>query len=96
MTRDSMKFYYTILIAIVLFGLCLIERKAKQDSMLKGTTPNESFSIKTERNMPEIGKESFQNSTLVSNSSDSLVNQTFSPQKAMLNVSFSAPLLSTQ
>lgn len=93
MTRDSMKFYYTILIAFVLFGLCLIERKAKQESLLKDTTQNESFDIKNESKISEIEKESFQNSKLASNSSDSSMNQTFAPQKAMLNVSFSTPIL---
>lgn len=93
-----MKFYFTILIAGLLFGLCLIERKAKEEeTILKNATSEESFVSKNLTSKPSTESRNaekglFKNTKLVSNtSSDSIMNQTFAPQKSMLNVSLSSP-----
>lgn len=83
-----MKFYSTVLIAIVLFGLCLIERKAKEEEVLKNTFQNEANREKTNFRQFSNNMASKESNDLAATFAADTTSKEMS-QKPVLNISLS-------
>lgn len=83
-----MKFYSTVLIAIVLFGLCLIERKAKEEEVLKNTFQKDSDGEKRNLKLFSDNMAGKESKDIATNFAVDTTSQEMN-QKPVLNISLS-------
>jgi|GEM_PF-5424796 len=100
-----MKFYFTILIATMLFGLCLIERRAKENAIInnsfrKNSTFSDNLSYRfypNLKNLRPLKRIISQKSDFATRFSQDSVNmESINYQKSLLNISLSSPFLTRQ